>query len=172
MKIIPATVALLFLPAPILAAVGGRCVEANGWGGDCICLDYKICREKWNGTPYTGHPGLWPCPFDPDNVMACVVKPCPGMSSSTQCLWRDACSSISRCMLLPVFFLIPFFFLSFSSYHAPCCASLWYTIICWHQVVTAPVCPGGNDFVCCNHHWTKWELGRKGESHDCCAFSS
>ncbi|KAK4672066.1 hypothetical protein QC763_100970 [Podospora pseudopauciseta] len=99
------------IAAPALAAVGGRC--SNNWGGDCICLDSSVCRNRWGGTPYTGSPGNWPCPNDPDNIMACVVKPCPGQGSGTQCLWRNACRSPNG----------------------------------------NPVCPGGNDFICCNHQW-------------------
>lgn len=93
MKIVSASLALLFLPDSVLAAVGGRC--SNNWGGDCICLDQNVCRDRWGGQPYTGSPGNWPCPWDPDNVMACVIRPCPGKGGNTQCLWSDACRSTS-----------------------------------------------------------------------------
>ncbi|KAK0712049.1 hypothetical protein B0H67DRAFT_493063, partial [Lasiosphaeris hirsuta] len=72
--------------------VGGRC--SNQWGGDCICLDEGICRNKWKGTPYTGTPDNWPCPNDPDNIMACVVKPCLGKVEPAQCLWKEACRQL------------------------------------------------------------------------------
>lgn len=141
MKIIPASFALLFLPTSILAAVGGRCV--NNWGGDCICLDSNICRDKWGGTPYTGFPGNYPCPNDPHNIMACVIKPCPGQGASTQCLWKDTCSSPSGGKLLSIFLF----------YHAPLMRR-FDTRHANPQLVTARVCPGGNDFICCNHHWS------------------
>jgi hypothetical protein len=75
-----------------------------------------------------------------------------------RCLQLHIEMYVTPCFLFYSFFLSFFFFLS----RTLLCIS-WYTIICWHQVVTAPVCPGGNDFVCCNHHWTRWELGRKGK---------
>jgi hypothetical protein len=73
-----------------IGGIGGRC--SNNWGGDCICLDKDVCRTKWKGTPYTGTPDNWPCPKDPDNIMACVVKPCLGKVEPSQCLWKEACS--------------------------------------------------------------------------------
>jgi len=76
-----------------IGGVGGRC--SNKWGSDCICLDEGICRNKWKGTPYTGTPDNWPCPNDPDNIMACVVKPCLGKTEPAQCLWREACNQTS-----------------------------------------------------------------------------
>jgi hypothetical protein len=91
MKFILTSIVLPLLPAPILAAVGGRC--SNNWGGDCICLDSTECRDKWGGKAYTGSPGNWPCPNDADNIMACVVKPCPGVGGSSQCLWSNVCGS-------------------------------------------------------------------------------
>ncbi|OCK91565.1 uncharacterized protein K441DRAFT_707143 [Cenococcum geophilum 1.58] len=111
MKLISATLAFLSIAAPALAAVGGRC--SNNWGDDCICLDDNVCRNRWGGDPYTGTPSNWPCPSDPDNIMACVVRDCPGHGSSTQCLWREGCQSVN----------------------------------------SDPVCPGGRDFVCCNHNY-------------------
>ncbi|KAF2183510.1 hypothetical protein K469DRAFT_751520 [Zopfia rhizophila CBS 207.26] len=111
MKFIIATLAFLSSTAPALAAVGGRC--SNNWGDDCICLDRNVCRNNWGGTPYTGSAGNWPCPSDPDNIMACIVSDCPGHGSNTQCLWREGCRSVNR----------------------------------------DPVCPGGRDFVCCNHNY-------------------
>ncbi|KAK0612220.1 hypothetical protein B0T14DRAFT_440449 [Immersiella caudata] len=72
-----------------IGGIGGRC--SNNWGGDCICLDKDVCRTKWKGTPYTGTPDNWPCPKDPDNIMACVVKPCLGKSDPSQCLWKETC---------------------------------------------------------------------------------
>jgi len=84
--------------APVkIGGVGGRCV--NQWGGDCICLDEGICRNKWKGTPYTGFPGNYPCPNDPDNIMACVVKPCLGKTEPAQCLWREACGQLAPGMI-------------------------------------------------------------------------
>ena len=91
MKFILATLAFLSTTAPVLAAVGGRC--SNNWGDDCICLDLNVCRDRWGGIAYSGSAGNWPCPNDPDNVMACVVKDCPGKGSGTQCLWREGCRS-------------------------------------------------------------------------------
>ncbi|KAK4210699.1 hypothetical protein QBC37DRAFT_390293 [Rhypophila decipiens] len=81
---------------PKVGGAGGRC--QNEWGSDCICLDDGICVNKWKGTPYTGYEGNWPCPDDPDNVMACVVKPCLGqeVTGQTQCLWREACSKLAE----------------------------------------------------------------------------
>ncbi|EUC32220.1 hypothetical protein COCVIDRAFT_33875 [Bipolaris victoriae FI3] len=111
MKLISATLAFLFGAAPTLAAVGGRC--SNNWGDDCICLDHNVCRTRWGGIAYTGYPGNWPCPNDPDNIMACVIPDCPGHGSGTQCLWREGCRSLNG----------------------------------------DRVCPGGNDFVCCNHNY-------------------
>jgi hypothetical protein len=84
---------VLFLPSQTLAAVGGRC--SNNWGDDCICLDINTCRNRWNGVAYSGSPGNWPCPYDPDNVMACIIRPCPGRGGNTQCLWTGGCRSIS-----------------------------------------------------------------------------
>ncbi|KXX79944.1 hypothetical protein MMYC01_202304 [Madurella mycetomatis] len=75
-----------------IGGVGGRC--SNEWGGDCICLDEGICRNKWKGTPYTGFPGNWPCPDDPENIMACIVQPCLGKVEPAQCLWREACREL------------------------------------------------------------------------------
>ena len=42
-----------------------------------------------------GYAGNWPCPDDPDNIMACVVKPCLGKTKGTQCLWKEACREVS-----------------------------------------------------------------------------
>jgi hypothetical protein len=81
-------------PPPLkTGGVGGRC--SNQWGADCVCLDSGICRAVWLGTPYIGHEGNWPCPADPANVMACVVKPCLGKAKGAQCLWREACRELS-----------------------------------------------------------------------------
>ncbi|KAK3387366.1 hypothetical protein B0H63DRAFT_392855 [Podospora didyma] len=79
--------------------LGGRC--ANGWGSDCICLDESTCRNKWKGTPYTGYSPNWPCPNEPDNVMACVVKPCLGQVAPAQCLWKEACSTTDAKLICP-----------------------------------------------------------------------
>ncbi|KAM7186233.1 hypothetical protein V8F33_011931 [Rhypophila sp. PSN 637] len=89
---------------PKVGGSGGRC--QNEWGSDCICLDDGICVNKWKGTPYTGFEGNWPCPGDPDNIMACVVKPCLGqdVSGQTQCLWREGCSKLAE-VGTSVFFL-------------------------------------------------------------------
>ncbi|KAK4443514.1 hypothetical protein QBC34DRAFT_452464 [Podospora aff. communis PSN243] len=76
-----------------IGGIGGRC--SNNWGGDCICLDKDVCRTKWKGTPYTGTPDNWPCPKDPDNIMACVVKPCLGKSEPSQCLWKETCRELN-----------------------------------------------------------------------------
>jgi hypothetical protein len=82
---------LLLLPLPILAKVGDRC--SNAWGADCICLDANECERKWGGYASGGFTGNWPCPHDPDNVMACIVKPCPGFGGRTQCMWTSGCRS-------------------------------------------------------------------------------
>lgn len=80
-------------PPPVkTGGVGGRC--SNQWGADCVCLDSGICRDVWRGTPYIGYEGNWPCPGDPANVMACVVKPCLGKQKGAQCLWREACREV------------------------------------------------------------------------------
>ena len=81
-------------PPPLkIGGVGGRC--SNQWGADCVCLDSGICRDVWRGTPYTGYEGNWPCPDDPNNVMACVVKPCLGKAKGSQCMWREACRELN-----------------------------------------------------------------------------
>jgi hypothetical protein len=80
-----------------IGGVGGRC--SNNWGGDCICLDEGVCRNKWKGTPYTGMPGNYPCPNDPSNIMACVVSPCLGKAKPAQCLWKETCNQLSPGML-------------------------------------------------------------------------
>ncbi|EMD65417.1 hypothetical protein COCSADRAFT_305292 [Bipolaris sorokiniana ND90Pr] len=54
MKFISATLVFLFDTAPTLVAVGGR--YSNNWGRDCICLDSKVCRNKWHGNSYTKTP--------------------------------------------------------------------------------------------------------------------
>lgn len=80
-------------PPPVkTGGIGGRC--SNQWGADCVCLDSGICRDVWRGTPYIGYEGNWPCPGDPANVMACVVKPCLGKAKGAQCLWREACREV------------------------------------------------------------------------------
>lgn len=66
--------ALLALPTSSLAAVGGHC--SNNWGNDCICLDRGACQNTWKGVAYAGSPGNYPCPADPNNVMACIIRPC------------------------------------------------------------------------------------------------
>ncbi|KAK3311783.1 hypothetical protein B0H66DRAFT_602509 [Apodospora peruviana] len=97
---------------------GGRC--SNQWGGDCICLEEGVCRNKWKGTPYTGTPDNLPCPNDPDDssIMACVVSPCLGKVAPAQCLWKEACRQLEP-----------------------------------GTDLTAPICPGDGDFVCCAHSW-------------------
>jgi len=72
-----------------IGGVGGRC--SNQWGGDCVCLDQGICKNVWKGTSYMGTPDNWPCPNDPNNIMACVIKPCLGKTEPSQCLWKEAC---------------------------------------------------------------------------------
>jgi len=96
MKLIITLVSAIILPATVLAAVGDKC--RNNWGHDCICLDKGVCRNRYGGTPYTGTPGNWPCPADPDNVMACVVAPCPKVGGFSQCLWRPGCFSVNKGM--------------------------------------------------------------------------
>ncbi|KAM7183244.1 hypothetical protein V8F20_012693 [Naviculisporaceae sp. PSN 640] len=90
----PPTFVTISTKTPQIGGPGGRC--QNEWGSDCICLDQGICVNKWKGTPYTGFEGNWPCPDDPDNIMACVVKPCLGqdITGQTQCLWREGCSQV------------------------------------------------------------------------------
>ncbi|KAK4150609.1 hypothetical protein C8A00DRAFT_17885 [Chaetomidium leptoderma] len=75
-----------------IGGIGGRC--SNEWGGDCICLEQGICENVWKGTPYTGSAGNWPCPNDPDGIMACVVAPCLGEVAPAACLWREACREL------------------------------------------------------------------------------
>lgn len=98
-SILASFLALLALPNSTLATVGGRC--SNNWGADCICLDKTVCQNTWKGVAYTGTPGNYPCPADPNNVMACIIRPCPGKpkSGTTQCLWTEACGQLtgSKC---------------------------------------------------------------------------
>ncbi|KAK0717370.1 hypothetical protein B0T26DRAFT_709736 [Lasiosphaeria miniovina] len=72
---------------------GGRC--SNNWGLDCVCLDQGLCEARWKGKPYTGSEGNWPCPNEPDNIMACIIKPCLGQVSPTQCMWREGCNNVT-----------------------------------------------------------------------------
>ena len=90
MKLLSISV-LLALPPFILASVGGHC--APDWFLNCICLDEGVCRS-YGGTPNPGSPGNWPCPDDPNNVMACYVAPCPEIGGGTGCGWRDLCSGL------------------------------------------------------------------------------
>jgi hypothetical protein len=82
--------ALLALPAPILAA-GGRC--SGSWNTkDCICIDHNACVNTYGGRAIQGSPGNWPCPNDPDNVWGCsIIDNCPGFGPSTGCVWREGC---------------------------------------------------------------------------------
>lgn len=93
MKLVLASLALLFLPAPILAKVGGRC--SSNYDAQCICLDSNTCLNKYGGVAYSGSPGRYPCPSDPNNVVGCIIRPCPRQGSNTQCLFKDACRSPS-----------------------------------------------------------------------------
>ncbi|KAK4119465.1 hypothetical protein N657DRAFT_650118 [Parathielavia appendiculata] len=88
MKVIALFSALL-LPTSAFAA-GGRC--SGSWNDDrCICIDNNECR-RYGGDPIQGSPGDWPCPSDPDNVWGCWVwDNCPGLDSSTGCMWRNGC---------------------------------------------------------------------------------
>ncbi|KAF2174810.1 hypothetical protein K469DRAFT_450414, partial [Zopfia rhizophila CBS 207.26] len=102
---------LLFLPAPILAAVEGPC--SGRWNDPgCICLDHNQFRNRWGGNLVQGGPGDRPCPSNPNNIWGCYVVPCPGKDSRSYWSWRNRCTDA----VLPG---------------------------------TDPVCPGGNDFVCC-----------------------
>lgn len=80
-----------------IGGIGGRC--SNQWGGDCICLEEGVCRNKWKGTPYTGTDGNRPCPNDPSTIMACVVKPCLGKVAPSQCLWKETCRQLNPGMI-------------------------------------------------------------------------
>ncbi|KAK4248557.1 hypothetical protein C7999DRAFT_31050 [Corynascus novoguineensis] len=65
-----------------LGGVGGRC--SNNWGLDCICLERDVCINRWTGEPMTGTgPNDWPCPDDPPDIVACIIRPCLGMSTSS-----------------------------------------------------------------------------------------
>lgn len=90
---ITATFAALSLPAPILAAVGGRCSRI--WNdGACICLDHNVCANDYGGTPAQGQaiPNGFPCPDDPANVWGCYInRNCPGHGVDTACRWRGSC---------------------------------------------------------------------------------
>ncbi|EGE04759.1 hypothetical protein TEQG_03932 [Trichophyton equinum CBS 127.97] len=71
--------AILLLPTPIFAAVGGRCY--GEWNTDrCICLDHNVCTNTYHGWAYQGTPKTknWACPFDGNNVWGCEISPCPG----------------------------------------------------------------------------------------------
>lgn len=143
MKLIIASFfALLVLPTSIFAKVGGRC--SNNWGEDCICLDKDVCRKTWEGVAYTGTRGSYPCPDDPDDIMACVIQPCPKKpkSGTTQCLWKEACKDPSKSK---------YFFAH------PTAMSLWACSIMLTPAVIGPVCPGGNNFICCNHRYLGWK---------------
>jgi hypothetical protein len=85
---------LAAIAAPVFATAGGRC--SSGWGDDCICLDYKDCRDKWGGQPHSGSPGNKPCPNDPDHIRGCIVKPCHGQGKGTQCLWKNSCKKPNK----------------------------------------------------------------------------
>jgi hypothetical protein len=77
----------------VVGGFNGRCTD--NWGNDCICLDEKVCVDKWNGTAQTGNRPDWPCPNDPIYVKACYVQPCMNASQPTsQCLWREACAEL------------------------------------------------------------------------------
>lgn len=135
--------ALLVLPTSILARIGGHC--SNNWGEDCICLDQNVCRNTWGGIAYSGTAGNFPCPDDPKDIMACVIQPCPTKprSGTTQCLWREGCKnpSGSKCF-----------------FPDPTAVSLWAAKKkCWLRQMVGPVCPGGNDFICCNHKYLGWK---------------
>lgn len=83
--------ALLALPAPILAAVSGRCSGSYN-DNRCICLDKDVCRNRWGGTPVEGVRGDFPCPNDPSNVWGCyIMANCPTKGSDTGCTWRNGC---------------------------------------------------------------------------------
>lgn len=135
MKLVIASLALLVLPAPTFAAVGGRCSGTWRQPG-CICIDTNICRTRYGGTTIPGSPGNWACPNDPNNIQGCNILPCPrvNIGTLTQCFWRESCGR-GRVLSGRLFYHICSVFLSCS------------TLI---SMVTDPVCPGGNDFVCCN----------------------
>ncbi|KAL2187594.1 hypothetical protein L209DRAFT_753642 [Thermothelomyces heterothallicus CBS 203.75] len=99
-----------------IGGVGGRC--SNNWGADCICLDRDVCVNRWQGEPMTGTgPADWPCPDDPNNIVACIVKPCLGKPEGSQCMWSEACRQVDN------------------------------------TTASGPRCPGGEDFICCDHLW-------------------
>ncbi|KAK4035003.1 hypothetical protein C8A01DRAFT_38515 [Parachaetomium inaequale] len=107
------TLAVLLMPAPILAAVGGRCSGAYD-NGQCICLDHNSCGS-YGGHAFEGSAGNYPCPHDAGNIWGCYVDECPGFGSDTACRWNNYCSSSGG------------------------------------SALPNPVCPGGNDFVCCQY---------------------
>jgi hypothetical protein len=86
---------------------GGRCTSEY-WGPNCICLDGNVCQNKWKGKTYSGNgPGHWPCPNDPNNIVACLVQPCLGKALPSQCLWREACSQVDNSKSSPSILLAP-----------------------------------------------------------------
>lgn len=125
------TLLSLVYPVAILAAVGDRC--SNKWGDDCICLKSDVCKRN-GGVSNAGSAGNFPCPKDPDDVIGCVIKTCPGKGSNTQCLWKSGCQDVSKGKLGSFFLVLHIFLLM--------------------KLISgvAAVCPGGEDFVCCNHH--------------------
>lgn len=84
--------ALLLLPAPILAVRGGRC-SGNYNDGRCICLDSNACRG-YGGNAVAGSAGNWPCPNDAANIQGCyILNGCPTIGGNTACVWSNACGS-------------------------------------------------------------------------------
>jgi hypothetical protein len=103
------TLAVLAMPAPILAAIGGRCSGTYN-DGQCICLTRSSC-SSYGGFSFEGSPGNYPCPNDASNVWGCYVDNCPGIAgSSDACRWRDYCGNTGGTVLTskPVFFYYHF----------------------------------------------------------------
>ena len=126
---------------------GGRC--SNTWGSDCICLDIDVCVNKWKGEPFTGHDASdWPCPKDPNNIVGCIVKPCLGKSAPSQCMWREGCSQVDNSKSNPIILLA----LSPSSFAGVSFRGL-LTESTRVATVSSPRCPGGDDYICCDHQW-------------------
>ncbi|KAK4225687.1 hypothetical protein QBC38DRAFT_420753 [Podospora fimiseda] len=81
-------------PDPIKSTPGNRC--SNQWGRDCICLPQGECKDQWQGEPTSGWPENRPCPGSSiSNLVGCIVRPCLGKMKPAQCLWKEACRSVS-----------------------------------------------------------------------------
>ena len=85
---------LLSLSTSIMAYINGRC--SGNWNhGVCICIDHDECLNTYGGVAFSGSPGDYPCPYDPNNIIGCYITPCPGQGYYTKCTWSDGCSIIN-----------------------------------------------------------------------------